>query len=76
MDPAVILSMLMLSFIFCDSMCFLVEVNLCMFLYRHDDKGGVWILLTGLTLPHCCACSKPGAGFPTSYVVIFFFYVQ
>jgi hypothetical protein len=38
MDPAVILSMLMLSFIFCDSMCFLVEVNLCMFLYRHDDK--------------------------------------
>ena len=32
----------------------------------------VGILLTGLTLPHFCACPKPEPGFPTSYVVVFF----
>jgi hypothetical protein len=27
--------------------------------------------LNGLTLLKCCACPKPGRGFPTSYFVIF-----
>jgi hypothetical protein len=27
-------------------------------------------LITGLKLPHFCACPKPGHGFPTSYVVV------
>jgi hypothetical protein len=29
------------------------------------------IPLTGLTLPHFCACPKPGTGFPTSYAMVF-----
>ena len=32
----------------------------------------VGILLTCLTPPHLCACPKPGPGFPTSYVMVFF----
>ena len=32
---------------------------------------GVEIRLDGSTLPHFCACPKPGPGFPTSYVVVF-----
>ena len=32
------------------------------------------IPLTGLTLPHLCACPKPGPGFPTSYVMVFFMF--
>ena len=31
-------------------------------------RGRVGIQLTGLTLPHFCACTKPGLGFPTSHV--------
>ena len=31
-------------------------------------SGRVGIPLTGLTLPHFCACIKPGPGFPTSHV--------
>jgi hypothetical protein len=34
---------------------------------------GTGIPLIGLTLPHCCACPKPGPGFPTSDVVVFVF---
>jgi hypothetical protein len=30
------------------------------------------ILLTSLSPPHCCVCSKPGPGFPTPYVLVFF----
>ena len=30
------------------------------------------ITLTGLTLPHFCACPKPGSGFPRPYVMFFF----
>jgi hypothetical protein len=37
--------------------------------YQEERVG---ISLTGLTLPHFCACPKPGPGFPTSYVVVFF----
>jgi hypothetical protein len=29
--------------------------------------------LTSLTLPHVCACPKQRPGFPTSYVMVFFF---
>ena len=36
------------------------------------QKARVGITLTGLTLPHCCACPKPEPGFPTSYIVVFF----
>jgi hypothetical protein len=32
---------------------------------------GVEIRLDGSTLPHFCACPKPGPGLPTSYVVVF-----
>ena len=32
------------------------------------------LTLIDLTLPHFCACSKSGPGFPTSYVMVF--YVQ
>ena len=37
------------------------------------NKGMVGIALNGLTLPHFCACPKPGPWFPTSYVVFFVF---
>jgi len=29
---------------------------------------------SGLTPPHFCACPKPGPGFPTSYVMVFFMF--
>jgi hypothetical protein len=35
-------------------------------------RGRVGITLTGLTPPYLCACSKPGPGFPTSYIWVFF----
>jgi hypothetical protein len=34
------------------------------------------IPLNGLTLPHFCACPKPGPEFPTFYVMIVFFCVH
>jgi hypothetical protein len=34
-------------------------------------RGGVGIPLTGLPLPHFCACPKPGPGFPMLYVMLF-----
>ena len=37
-----------------------------------DIKKGIGIPLTRLTPQHCCACPKPGHGFPMPYVVIFF----
>ena len=37
-----------------------------------QDGGG--ISLTSLTLPHFCACPKPGPGFLMSYVVVFFMF--
>ena len=36
------------------------------------SRGRLVVPLTGLTPPHICACSKPGHGFPTSYVMGFF----
>ena len=65
-------------------MSFWVEVNLCSFfiiyfyLYCHwrlsyqEGRPRFGIPLTCLTLPHFCACPKPGPGFPTSYVMVFF----
>jgi hypothetical protein len=38
-------------------------------------RVGIRILLPGLTPPHYCACHKPEPGFPTSYVVVFFFII-
>jgi hypothetical protein len=32
--------------------------------------------LNGLTPPHCCACPKPGPGFPMSYVMAFFVFSE
>ena len=36
------------------------------------QEGRVGIPYTSLTLPHFCACPKPGPGFPKSYDVGFF----
>jgi hypothetical protein len=36
------------------------------------SRGRLVVPLTGLTPPHVCACSKPGHGLPTSYVMGFF----
>ena len=30
---------------------------------------GIGLSLTGLILPHLCACPKPGSGFPMPYVL-------
>jgi hypothetical protein len=38
-------------------------------------EGSIEIPLTGLTLPRFYAGPKPGPGFPTSYVVVFFVYM-
>jgi len=63
---------------------FLSGVNLCSFfiiyfyLYCHwrlsyqEGRPRFGIPLTCLTLPHFCACPKPGPGFPTSYAMVFF----
>ena len=37
-------------------------------------RGRVGIPLTGLPLPHFCACPKPGPGFPMLYVMLFFMF--
>ena len=52
-----------------------VQVCCCLFIYvlpwrSNYQERGVWIPLTGLTLPHICACPMPGPGFLMSYVVI------
>ena len=52
----------------------------CMFIYIYIychwrpsyQEGRVWLLLSGLTPPHCCACSNPEPEFPKTYVVVFF----
>jgi hypothetical protein len=69
---------------FCDIMwSFWMEANLgrffLSFLYISIvvgepviKRGRVGITLTGLTPPYLCACPKPGPGFPTSYIWVFF----
>jgi len=48
----------------------------CLYMYSHwrssHQEGKVAIPLTSLTLPHFCACHKPGPGFPTSHFMVFF----
>ena len=39
-------------------------------LSRGGGGGGVGIPLNGLSPPHFYVCSKPGPGFPMSYVVV------
>jgi hypothetical protein len=42
-------------------------------LYSLGGKAEFVFPVTGLILPHFCACPKPGPGFPTSYVMFYFF---
>jgi len=37
-----------------------------------SNQEGVGIPFTGLTPPQLCVCLKPGPGFLTSYVVVYF----
>jgi len=37
---------------------------------------GIGIPFTDLTPPHLGTCPKPGSGFPTSYVVVFFVFSE
>ena len=82
-DPVIVLFMLMLSFIFVIICCFFEWKRICaslVFLYCHwrssYQEVRDAIPLTGLTLPHFCACSNPESGFPLSYVTLPFFCVQ
>ena len=61
---------------------FFCVANLCMFFYHlftymycrwrsNYQKRSVVIPFTGLAHPHFCFCSKPGPGFPMSYVMVF-----
>ena len=43
------------------------------FNYKSTRRGGGVLPLNGLTPSHCCACPKPGSGFPMLYVVVVFF---
>lgn len=38
------------------------------------ERVVIEILLISLISPHCCACLKPGPGFPSSIVIIIFFW--
>lgn len=55
-----------------------MEANLCRFFYRLFIYIYIYITvgdpvpLTGLSLSYCCACPKPGHGFPKSYPVVLF----
>jgi hypothetical protein len=50
--------------------------NCCLYMHcqwrSSYQEGRVEIPFTGLTCTHLCTCSKPGPGFPMSYVVVFF----
>jgi hypothetical protein len=52
---------------------FLSLVIICIDVGDRIIKRGGWIQLTGLATPHGFVCPKPGAGFTTSYVVVFFY---
>ena len=60
-DPAIVLSMFMLSLIFVVVFVFYICIAIRDLVIK---KGRVGITLTGLILPHFCACPKPEPGFP------------
>jgi hypothetical protein len=39
-------------------------------------RGRMWRPLTSLTLPHFCACPKPGPGDPIPYAGVFFMFTD
>jgi hypothetical protein len=51
-------------------------IIVCLYLYCHlrsnYQQGRVGIPLTALTLPHVCACPKPGPRFPSANVMVYF----
>jgi len=47
----------------------IIKFYICIVLGDPIIRGGVGILLSSLTLPHCYACSKPESVFPTQYMV-------
>jgi len=53
----------------CDSFC-LSFVYICIAVGDQVIKRGRGVPLNGLTPPHFYVCSKPGPGFPMSYVVV------
>jgi hypothetical protein len=79
-EPAIVLSMFLLSSIFV-MVCGLFEwKRICVFFFyivcvfpleMQLSKVGFGIPLTSSTPSHFCACSKSGPGFPTSDVVFF-----
>ena len=36
------------------------------------SRGEGWDPINQFNLPHFCACSKPGPGFPEPYIVVFY----
>ena len=57
---------------YCKKICIIIYVPK---IIRKEDyilRGSVWIPLTNLTPPHCCACPKSGPRFPLAYVMVFF----
>jgi hypothetical protein len=84
----IVVNMFMLSFIFVIVFGLIAGKRIwagffivCLYIYcrwrsSYQNEGGIVILLTGITPPHVCACSKPGHGFSTTYIVIFFLSVQ
>jgi hypothetical protein len=48
---------------------FIICLNICIAIGDPVIKRRVGIPLSSITLPHFCACPKPGAGFPTSKVL-------
>jgi len=43
-------------------------------IFIYQRKGGGLILINQFNLSHFSACSKPGPGFKTSYVVVFYMF--
>jgi hypothetical protein len=81
MDPAILLTMFILSFIFvivCGLFSgreyfrfVLLFVYICITIGNpFISDGVVGIPLFGLTPPHICVCPKQGPGFPTVCVVV------
>jgi len=81
-DPAIVLSMIIVSFIFvmvcgldlsqiCPGFLLLLLLYLCCCWWsNYQDRHG-WDPLTSFTLPHFCAYAKLGPGFPTWVFLVF-----